>query len=210
MLEMYARSGAWSVCRNFTGKPPSPPLCWLKDEKKPAIKAWDFEGFYDGSSEYGIIWSFDRKRGRNDSFRLGAGYFSRNGDKLFKAFIKDKYKDDLRKACLTAKNFDTLYNEFEEWFSERRSAFMDKTMELIKQIHPDIKDFKQIKTNSHGGVANLLKVLTKTMHEQGSTIKTIAKTQYLVCIQAGVYLPEEFLTDVLVAEEIDENDLKNS
>lgn len=55
---------------------------------------------------------------------------------------------------------------------------------------------------SHGGVANLLKVLTKTMHEQGSTIVTIAKVQYAVCIQAGIYIPDEFLTDVLVAQEM--------
>lgn len=55
---------------------------------------------------------------------------------------------------------------------------------------------------SHGGVANLLKVLTKTMHEQGSGIETIAKVQYTVCMQAGIYIPDEFLADVLVAETI--------
>ena len=55
---------------------------------------------------------------------------------------------------------------------------------------------------SHGGVANLLKVLTKTMHEQGSSIRTIAKTQYLVCLNAGIYLPDEFITDVLVASDM--------
>lgn len=52
---------------------------------------------------------------------------------------------------------------------------------------------------SHGGVANLLKVLTKTMYDQGSSVYTIAKVQYAVCVQAGIYIPEEFLTDVLVA-----------
>lgn len=55
---------------------------------------------------------------------------------------------------------------------------------------------------SHGGVANLLKVLTKTMTAQGSSIQTIAKVQYAICIQAGIALPNEFLTDVMVAEEI--------
>lgn len=55
---------------------------------------------------------------------------------------------------------------------------------------------------SHGGVANLLKVLTKTMHDQGTSIYTIAKVQYAVCMQAGIYIPDEFLTDVLVAHDI--------
>lgn len=55
---------------------------------------------------------------------------------------------------------------------------------------------------SHGGVANLLKVLTKTMKEQGSGIDSIAKMQYTVCMQAGIYIIPEFLTDVLVADEI--------
>lgn len=55
---------------------------------------------------------------------------------------------------------------------------------------------------SHGGVANLLKVLTKTMHDQGSSIYSIAKVQYAVCMQAGIFIPDEFLTDVLVANEI--------
>ena len=79
---------------------------------------------------------------------------------------------------------------------------MDKTTELIKQLKPGLTEIKQIKTNSHGGVANLLKVLTKTMNEQGSTIRTIAKVQYAVCLQAGIYIPDEFITDVLVAEDM--------
>lgn len=82
---------------------------------------------------------------------------------------------------------------------------MDKTAELIRKIHPEIKELKQISTHSHGGVANLLRVLTKTMHEQGSTIRTIAKVQYAICLQAGIYVPEEFMTDVLTAADIDPN-----
>ena len=51
---------------------------------------------------------------------------------------------------------------------------------------------------SHGGVANLLKVLTKTMEKQGSDISSIAKVQYAVCVQAGIYIPDEFIRDVAV------------
>ena len=53
--------------------------------------------------------------------------------------------------------------------------------------------------SSHGGVANLLKVLTKTMIQRGASLDTIAKIQYAVCTQAGIYIPNEFLTDVAVA-----------
>ena len=53
--------------------------------------------------------------------------------------------------------------------------------------------------NSHGGVANLLKTLTKTMEKQGASIQSIAKVQYTVCMQAGIYIPDEFIEDVAVA-----------
>ena len=59
------------------------------------------------------------------------------------------------------------------------------------------------KPNSHGGVANLLKVLTKTMQEQGADIRSIAKMQFAVCKQANIYLPEEFLTDVATTLDIE-------
>ena len=58
---------------------------------------------------------------------------------------------------------------------------------------------------SHGGVANLLKVLTATMKAQGSSIKSIAKMQYAICLQAGIYVPEEFITDILVAANIEKD-----
>lgn len=58
---------------------------------------------------------------------------------------------------------------------------------------------------SHGGVANLLKVLAGTMKQQGSSIKTIALVQFAVCLQAGIYIPDEFLTDVLVGANLAED-----
>ena len=53
--------------------------------------------------------------------------------------------------------------------------------------------------HSHGGVANLLKILTRTMEKQGADIRSIAKVQYAICVQAGVMIPEVFLTDVAAA-----------
>lgn len=51
---------------------------------------------------------------------------------------------------------------------------------------------------THGGVANLLKVLTKTMEKQGADIRSIAKVQYAICKQAGILIPDEFIEDVAV------------
>ena len=53
--------------------------------------------------------------------------------------------------------------------------------------------------NSHGGVANLLKTLTKTMEKQGASIQSIAKVKYTICMQAGIYIPDEFIEDVAIA-----------
>ena len=51
---------------------------------------------------------------------------------------------------------------------------------------------------THGGIANLLKVLTRTMEKQGADIRSIAKVQYTICRQAGILIPEEFIEDVAV------------
>ena len=37
------------------------------------------------------------------------------------------------------------------------------------------------------------------MEKQGADIKSIAKVQYAVCMQAGIYIPDEFIEDVAVA-----------
>ena len=195
MIEEYCRSDIWTKCREVTGVAPLVSL-------KGAVKAWEYDGFYDGSSAYGIVWQWDRKRGSNETFRKAVGFFSRNGRVFCQGYVDDCFKGDWRKAILHHGNFDSLFLGFEEYFGERKIKFMEKTVDIIKQLRPDIKSIKQLKTNSHGGVANLLKVLTKTMNEQGASIRSIAKMQYGICCQAGIYLPDEFITDVLVATDI--------
>ena len=61
--------------------------------------------------------------------------------------------------------------------------------------------------HSHGGVANLLKVLTNTMKMQGADIRSIAKVQYAICKQAGIYISDEFIEDVAVAMECENPDI---
>lgn len=41
-----------------------------------------------------------------------------------------------------------------------------------------------------------------TREKQGADIKNIAKVLYAVCIQAGIYIPDEFLMDVAIAADI--------
>ena len=72
-------------------------------------------------------------------------------------------------------------------------------MENMKTDIQEIRGLSARKTpQSHGGVANLLKGLTKTMEKQGSDIASIAKVQYAICVQAGIYIPDEFIRDVAV------------
>lgn len=54
----------------------------------------------------------------------------------------------------------------------------------------------------------MLKVLTKTMEKQGSDIASIAKVQYAVCVQAGIYIPDEFIRDVAVTLDMEINNEK--
>ena len=196
MIEHYCRSDAWKKCKQITG---DAPIVRLRSDP---IEAWEYEGFYDGTSAYGIIWNFETKRARNETFRKAVGLFARNGEQICQGYINERFGGDWRKAILHHKNFDDLFIGFEEYFGEKRIRFMKKTTDIIRQMRPDIKNIKQIKTNSHGGVANLLKVLTRTMNEQGASIQSIAKMQFGVCCQAGIYLPDEFITDVMVAADI--------
>lgn len=138
---------------------------------------------------------------KESSARMAWVWFNENADKICDAFIEKEYCGDLTLAMMMTGSFDELHNEFNSYFADRRAAFMEKTEGAIAERKQELAKIGRT-PQSHGGVANLLKVLTKTMHAQGSSICSIAKVQYAVCVQAGIYIPDEFLTDVLVASEI--------
>lgn len=121
-------------------------------------------------------------------------YFEDNSEKIISNFLNDTYKT-IEIAVLQTDSFVKLAEEFQNWFDERRMKFMEHT-------DTDIQKWKDAcaatKPQSHGGVANLLKVLTKTMEKQGADIANIAKVQYAVCVQAGIYIPDEFVRDVAI------------
>lgn len=200
MLEAFCRGNVWEQCKRVTG---DEPLVSLRGQPIPH---WEFEGFYDGFSGYtvyngGIVKKIIHEP-TNSPRRKAVGLFSRNGEKIFQGMIDERYHGDWKAAILTRRTFGELWKEFEEYFDERKRKFMEKTDALIDQMPKQFTQTGRIRTNSHGGVANLLKVLTKTMQEQGSSIRTIAKVQYAICTQAGIYVPDEFITDVLVAADI--------
>ena len=77
------------------------------------------------------------------------------------------------------------------------SSIKQEIESIAKNDETCVNVYKNVRGNQ-GGVANLLKVLTKTMERQGADIRSIAKVQYSICQQAGIMIPEEFIEDVAV------------
>lgn len=113
----------------------------------------------------------------------------------------------IKKALTKTDHLYELWNGFEEWFEKWRQRIMaDAKNEIEKKKAQAVKieTGMKLRTGSVGGTANLLKVLTKTMEQQGADIRSIAKMQWQVCLQMGIILPDEFLRDVAVALTIEE------
>lgn len=166
------------------------------------IYAEKYKTYFQGSSWYQYSWWSGRRKWGLIYFLHGKceRYFEDNSEKIISNFLYDTY-GDIEVAVLQTDSFMKLAEEFQNWFDERRAKFMERT-------DTDIQKWKEAcaasKPQSHGGVANLLKVLTKTMEKQGADIQNIAKVQYSVCVQAGIYIPDEFVRDVAVALDMKE------
>lgn len=202
MMEERSRTSIYDKCNEYVIRQ---PLVRLKGKKPEPGR---FEDFFKDSLGRFEVWNgkLVKRMVRTSSrsaIRQAAGLFANHGALLADHFVADRF-GSWEAAMEHYGRFEPFFNGFLEYFAERKQQFMDKTEELIKQTHNGITEMKIKTPHSHGGVANLLKVLTKTMHEQGSSIRTIAKVQYAVCIQAGIFVPEEFITDVLVAANIDQ------
>lgn len=133
---------------------------------------------------------------RSMAFRKTVDFFENNALIIISFFFKERYGGKTRNAMDTEKKFSNLVGKFFDWFSDKRRDFQMEfnVSEAKKQVLENGK-----RPNSHGGVANLLKTLTKTMEKQCASIQSIAKVQYTVCMQAGIYIPDEFIEDVAVA-----------
>jgi len=112
-------------------------------------------------------------------------------------FIKDAF-GDAKRAYLETSSKDELASMYLEWFKQKRRELRNEMTTELQVINENVALAKQKSVQSHGGVANLLKVLTKTMEKQGADIRSIAKVQYTICRQAGILIPDEFIEDVAV------------
>ena len=180
-------------------------LVYPKGTKRPIDP---FEHFFDEERHwhlnYSVLPDISGRKGiwRKDSLLRKAWlYFNENEEKIVDIYIRNRWENDLRKAMRETGSCRILHEDYLQYYADRRKKFLEQTEKALEQARES--NLKRLKTpSSHGGVANLLKVLTKTMVEQGSSILTIAKVQYAICIQAGIMLPNEFLTDVLVVGEM--------
>lgn len=146
---------------------------------------------------YQVYISAIAHRGRINVIRYKCEqYFLTNYNFFKNAFLRFNKYDSLESAIQRTDTFNDLWLQMEKWFMRKEENFKQK-MALEIKTKTGVSEMKT--PNSHGGVANLLKILTKTMERQGASIESIAKVQYAICIQAGFYIPDEFLTDVAVA-----------
>lgn len=178
-------------------------LIRLKGDKQIGnIYSKNYNSYFDNIPYYRRTWEWGGHRYGYRYFLIGKceRYFERNSERFILNFLSETY-GDIETAVSKTDCFIELSNEFVKWFDERRNKFMEK-MEIDIQ---KVREMSEKKTpQSHGGVANLLKVLTKTMEKQGADITNIAKVQYAVCVQAGIYIPDEFIRDVAVTLDMKE------
>lgn len=166
--------------------------------EEPMFTKWDakYDTYFQGNTWY-LLSSFNGRCGFGYRYFLKAScelYFEKHAKQIISLFLSESY-NSIEDAILKTDCFLELRNAFEKWFDDRRNKFMENMKADIEEI----RGISVRKTpQSHGGVANLLKVLTKTMEKQGSDIASIAKVQYAVCVQAGIYIPDEFIRDVAV------------
>ena len=166
------------------------------------------DGFYSilsktGAREAHDVWMGEtvlyfpkRMKSRRDTIDgLCEYWFKQNCDLLIQSFFRVNGYKDIKDAIDKTDHIHDLFRSWDEFFERKRENFMakqNKEIMLSKGVPAKIPA-------SHGGVANLLKILTRTMQQQGADIRNIAKVQYAVCKQAGIYIPSEFITDVAVA-----------
>ena len=202
-LEELCHNELWAQCCAIRERT---PLIYPRGQSwGKKIDPW--EKFF-ANANTGTRWNYlPKKRLDHRVFRTGSEFykawlwFNAESDRIVDGYIRDKYHGDIRDAMRTCGTYDAMHDDYLTYFAERREAFMEKTEALVGKTVQEMSVNGKM-PQSHGGVANLLKVLTKTMKEQGSGIDTIARMQYAICIQAGIYVIPEFLTDVLVATQI--------
>lgn len=209
MLEQYCCESLRNICRNVVDNY-NQPLVQLKTDKTKHLDNpyKDFLGEYHYLYLRSVYdWGHGRKTRVHDLCRK---YFDEKSDNLVILFFSDLYNGEIENAMKQTSDFKSLWNKFQEWFDQKRRDFR-MTFDITDSKKQILENGKR--PNSHGGVANLLKVITKTMEKQGTSIENIAKVQYTIYMQAGIYIPDEFIEDVAVElymDSEDESEFKNT
>lgn len=201
MLEQYCCNDLVYVYTDIVEKYERPKIRLRTDKTEyPENPYKDFLGDYD------FIYSASsciRGRGkRKMSYELARDWFDIYSPDLVSLFFFDLYGVDIEESMRKTEQFKNLWSQFLSWFDQKRRDFR-MTFNITDSKKQILENGKR--PNSHGGVANLLKVLTKTMEKQGAGIENIANMQYTICMQAGIYIPDEFIEDVAVALYVKDN-----
>lgn len=194
MVERVCENALKRLCRQVVERH-NPPLVRLKDDKTD-IPINPFKDFINGEFGWFDKYIFGMSKPRAMCHDKCVAFFDKNAERICTAFISEIYHGDVEYAMFRTMDFVVLFQKFLNWFDDKRREFQMQfnVSEAKKQMLENGK-----RPNSHGGVANLLKTLTKTMEKQGASIQSIAKVQYTICMQAGIYIPDEFIEDVAVA-----------
>ena len=194
MLERVCENSLKRLCRPIV-EAHNPPKLRLKGDTKE-YPPNPYKDFVNGEFGWFDTYLVRMSKPRVMCHDKCVAFFDKNAEIISRIFIKEKYCDDVEYAMFKTKDFTVLFQHFLIWFGDKRRKFQMEfnVSEAKKQMLENGK-----RPNSHGGVANLLKTLTKTMEKQGASIQSIAKVQYTICMQAGIYIPDEFIEDVAVA-----------
>lgn len=194
MVERVCENALKSFCRQVV-ESHNPPNVRLKGDVTE-YPPNPYKNFVNSEFGWFDTYIFGMSKHRKMCHDKCVAFFNKNANRICTAFVKEKYCGDVEYAMYKTGDFGVLFQQFIFWFDDKRRRFqMDFNItEARKQIVENGK-----RPNSHGGVANLLKVLTKTMEKQGASIENIAKVQYTICMQAGIYIPDEFIEDVAIA-----------
>lgn len=200
MLERVCENSLKRLCRPIV-EAHNPPKVRLKGDTKE-YPPNPYKDFVNGEFGWFDTYLVRMSKPRAMCHDKCVAFFDKNAEIISRIFIKEEYCDDVEYAMFKTKDFMVLFQQFLIWFGDKRRKFQMEfnVSEAKKQMLQNGK-----RPNSHGGVANLLKTLTKTMENQGASIQSIAKVQYTVCMQAGIYIPDEFIEDVAVALSIMED-----
>lgn len=198
MLEELCRTAMWDICKEYSDRH---LLVRLKGQPKPALSDQSFFGRNWYVFDWNLLPVNEVAKFRKGSIKGEAWvWFNENADAICRGYIA-KQHGTIEQAMIFHGTFDELFTDFKNYFTERKNALMEK-VENALQVQKTKLAQRGERPQSYGGVANLLKVLQKTSLEQGSSIQTIAKVQFAVCMQAGIMIPNEFLTDVMAATDV--------